>query len=211
MSRRDPQQPDTSVDKERMLVDVNKFEDAKEMLRPARPVSEIGKKAYATVEIHPDNAEKLEDLAANRAPTDESEEQHLTGVCCEFAAATLFHAKINQKVYSGFQGDDGYDFTDPQKESEANRIEVKGTRKWGDPKRIIAADKIGKADYYVLCRTRRPKHVVEVFGAASRIQVEFLGRRWGNDGYCLHPDYLSPVGPARIREEETKKLAREIY
>jgi hypothetical protein len=212
MSRNGMSQTEISVAREREVpVNVDRFEAVKEQLQPARSVSEIGPEAHAIVEIHDDVADAIEEIAERRAPTDRSKYQHLLGVSCEFAAATLYRSTINQTVYADFDGDDGYDFTAPSNRDDANRIEVKGTEKWNNPERTIDADKVAKADRYILCRTRNPKNLVEIVGSASRLQVEYLGRMWGRDGYCLRPEYLSPVGPERITVDETKQLVEELY
>jgi hypothetical protein len=212
MSRNALPQPETSVVREgEVSTNVDRLEEVKEQLRPARPVSEVGPKAHATVNIHPDVAEAIETLAECRAPTEDSKHRHLVGVSSEFSTAILFRSKINQTVYADFEGDDGHDFTIPSRRDDPDRIEVKGTKEWSDPERTIEADKVAKADRYVLCRTRQPTQRVEVVGSASRLQVEYLGRMWGRDGYTLTPEYLSPVGPERITAKETKQLAEELY
>lgn len=214
MSRRAiPQRETFTVRKSRgASVDTERLEKIRERLRPAETAADLGPDCHLQVFVHPDIADAAAELGRCRAPTEDSEGNHITGVSCELATGAAFHTGINRDVYEDFEGDDGYDFKIPRQHGDGQvRVEVKGTINWEDPTRAISRHEVEQADLFVLCRTRHPEHLVEIVGCAFRIEVEYLGQAYSHDGYCLRPDYLRPLGPGRIGEQELKETVNTLY
>lgn len=155
-------------------------------------------------------SEMLDHMASRRAPKDTNtpdrdKRNHLIGVATEVGTATWTGGQIDRRIFDDFEGDDAVDVIAPSKwGSGMDRYQVKATRDFKQPERVVSEKELKNCDYFVLCCTTAPKSYVEIVGYTDALTLKVHGQSWGRDGYLLSGEILDPLSGRRYTPDDVR-------
>lgn len=208
MSQRDPTNEDEStIDRPTLIMLGRNSNRAAEPCRlyPLASAANADRDAYTQVEFDDEICCILREYARRRAPNRRSIDRHLVGISGEVAVAAWLGVPFDTQITDDYEGDRGYDLTQPRRDGRPVRIEVKTTR-LQDPQATIKRGRIDNADWFILCRTSRGADRVDIIGYARQSVVKEFGDMYGISGYQLEPEYLHVTDGAYIGPEEVRDV-----